>query len=142
MKSDIERSKEIFACGEYTCVLCKDEATYTSTERGVKPLIMYLESGTDFSDFSASDKIVGKAAAMIYSLLKVKSVYAPIMSEAAVDTLTKNGIIPLYDTLVKEIHNRMGTGICPMEEAVKDIENPREALCAIKEKIKQMTSKQ
>lgn len=138
MKSDLEKSKEIFASGDYTCVLCKGEAVYTSKERGVKPLIMWLESGTDFTGFCASDKIVGKAAAMIYALLKVENVYAPVMSEEGARVLRKHGITPIYDTLVKEIRNRMDTGICPMEEAVKDIENPSEALNAIKQKIKQM----
>ena len=138
MSSDLEKSKEIFASGEYTCVLCKGNTTYTSTERGVKPLIIWLENDSDLSGFCASDKIVGKAAAMIYSLLKVNAVYAPVMSEDGARVLREHGITPTYDTLVKEIRNRMNTGICPMEEAVKDIENPDEALKAIKQKIKQM----
>ena len=140
MKSDLEKSKEIFKNGDYTCVLCKDEITYTSTERGLKPLITWLENGTDLTGVSASDKIVGKAAAMVYSLLKVDSVYAPVMSEDGAKTLEKSGITPLYDTLVKEIRNRLNTGLCPMEETVKNISEPKKALAAIKQKIKQMMS--
>ena len=138
MKSDLEKSKEIFKNGDYTCVLCNGETTYTSTERGLKPLITWLENDTDLKGFSVSDKIVGKAAAMLYSLLKVSAVYAPVMSEAGAQTLTKSGITPLYDTIVKEIRNRQNTGLCPMEEAVKDIDNSKEALTAIKQKIKQI----
>ena len=62
------------------------------------------------------------------------------MSAAGIDVLRKNGITPLYDTSVKEIRNRMNTGLCPMEEAVQDITNPNEALSALKEKIRQMAA--
>lgn len=138
MKTDLEKAKAIFAKGDYTCVLCKGETVYTATEHGVKPLLAHINSGVDLKDFCAADRIVGKAAALLYALLGVSTVYAPVMSEAGIDTLRKNGITSLYDTAVKEIRNRTDTGLCPMEEAVQDITNPNEGLSAIKEKISRM----
>ena len=38
------------------------------------------------------------------------------------------GIIYEYDTQVPLIINRKGTGICPMEDAVKDIEDPEKGM--------------
>lgn len=138
MKDDLEKAKAIFTESNYTCVLCKGDTVYTSTERGVKPLIAWINNGTDLKGFCAADRIVGKAAALLYSLLDVDAVYAPVMSEAGIYTLARNGITPLCDTSVKEIRNRMDTGLCPMEETVQDITDPNEGLRALKEKISQM----
>lgn len=138
MKADLEKAKAIFAQGDYTCVLCKDEMVYPSTERGLKPLLAFINRDIDLAGFCAADRIVGKAAALLYALLGVDTVYAPVMSAAGIDTLTKNGITPVCDTAVKEIRNRTDTGLCPMEEAVQEISDPSEGLCAIKDKISRM----
>ena len=135
MKSDLEQAKTLLEENNYTCVLCKDGQIYTSTERGVKPLIAFIESGRDFRGFSAADKIVGKAAALLYVLLGVQTVFAEVMSEDGIYTLKKHGITPLCNTSVKEIRNRTNTGMCPMEETVKEITKPLDGLLAIRNKI-------
>ncbi len=141
MKSDLEQAKTLLEENNYTCVLCKDGQIYTSTERGVKPLIAFAESGQDFRDFSAADRIVGKAAAMIYVLLGVQTVFAEVMNEDGIYTLARHGITPLCNTSVKEIRNRTNTGMCPMEEAVKEIADPQEGLYTVKRRLEQMMTK-
>ena len=111
---------------------------YSSTECGVKPLLDFIENGPDLTGFSAADKVVGKAAALLYVLLGVKEVYAPVMSETALYTLAHNGILPMCDRSVKSIRNRSGTGACPMEETVAEIDEPRQALVAIQNKLKNL----
>ena len=59
MSADLERAKEILAQTGSTCVLCRDEIVYTTTERGIKPLIEWLDSGEDTCGFSDADKVVG-----------------------------------------------------------------------------------
>ena len=54
---DLERAREIFDSGDYTCVLCKGEVTLTSTERGVKPLLNWLDGENVLKGFSAADKV-------------------------------------------------------------------------------------
>ena len=71
---DLERAREIFDSGDYTCVLCKGEVTLTSTERGVKPLLNWLDGENVLKGFSAADKVVGRAAAFLYILMEVKEV--------------------------------------------------------------------
>ena len=142
MKSDLEKAKSLlYKNFEYTCVLCKGDNVYKSTERGVKPLIAWVDAGLDFNGFQAADRIVGKAAALLYALLGVDSVYAPVMSVAGYDILRINGIEVDFDTLEKEIRNRTNTGICPMEEAVREITDPSEGLSALKQRIAQMMTK-
>lgn len=141
MKSDLEQAKTLLKKDHYTCVLCQNGQAFTSTERGIKPLLKWVESEQDFKDFSAADKIVGKAAALLYVLLDVDTVFAEVMSEDGIHTLTGHGITPLYDTSVKEIRNRTNTGMCPMEEAVKEITDPKEGLYALKKRLEQMKTK-
>ena len=71
MKNDLKKAIDILNSGQYTCVLCKDNEIHISTERGVKPLLEWLESGIALKGFSAADKVVGKAAAFLYVLLGV-----------------------------------------------------------------------
>lgn len=135
MKNNSIKAIKMLTEGEYTCVLCKDELVYTSTERGVKPLLEWHDSEINLQGFSAADKVVGKAAAFIYVLLGVDDVYAPVISEGAMHILEANGIKVQCKLLVKEIINRSGTGRCPMEETVDGITEAKEALEAVKRKI-------
>ena len=135
MKNNSIKAIKMLTEGEYTCVLCKDELVYTSTERGVKPLLEWYDREINLQGFSAADKVVGKAAAFIYVLLGVDDVYAPVISEGAMHILEANGIKVQCKLLVKEIINRSGTGRCPMEETVDGITEAKEALEAVKRKI-------
>jgi hypothetical protein len=133
--NDIEKAKELLQHGKYTCVLCKGDTVYTSTLRGVAPMVEWISSGKDLNGFSAADKIVGKASAMLFLLAGVKEVYAPVMSEEAINTLSHHGIRCFCDTRTDNIINRAGTGSCPMEQAVRDIQEPSAAFEAIKRTI-------
>ncbi len=135
--SDIERARARLSEGGFTCVMCKGEQTLTSSDRGVRPLLSWLCEGTD-KGFSAADRVVGNGAAFLYVLLKVREVYAEVMSKPALVTLTKHGIKAEYGTLSENIINRKGTGICPIEQAVAGIDDPSEALEAIKERLKSL----
>lgn len=138
MNTSLTQAKELLAEGDYTCVLCKEESVHTSTQRGIKPLLTWHDSGIGLNGFSAADKVVGRGAAFLYILLGVKEVYAPVMSELAATLLEEHGIEISYETLVPSIVNRAGDGGCPLEQAVIDIEEPQEALAAIKKKLTEL----
>lgn len=135
MKTDLKKAVDLLSKGEYTCVLCKGSAVFTSKERGVKPLVEWLNSKTDFKDFYAADKVVGKAAAFLYLLLGVKAVYSQVMSKSAYEILSMHGIEPLCDLSVEAIRNRSNTDLCPMEKLVLDVDDPKTALSMIKRKL-------
>ena len=131
---DLEQAREILNAGGYTCVLCRGDAVHTATARGVRPLVDWLNSGLDLAGFSAADKVVGRATAFLYVLLKVRKVHALVMSTPAKNALEENGITALCDREVPGIINRRGDGPCPFEEAVLGIMDPEEALTAIRKK--------
>lgn len=134
--SDLERAKSILQEGSYTCVLCKGDTIHTSNHRGVRPLLELLE--TDVSGFCAADKVVGKATALLYRLLNVKAVHARVISQAALQALQNSSIDVSWDSTVEYIKNRARDGRCPMEEATEGIDDPKEALAAIENKLKQL----
>ena len=138
MDNNLNKARSILESGDYTCVLCRDENIHTATERGVKPLLNWLESGLDLKDYSAADRVVGRATAFLYCLLGVKEVYARVMSYPAAEVLKAGGITAEAGQLVDGIINRRGTGPCPFEAAVLDIQDPIEALNAIRRKMEQM----
>ncbi len=131
MSADLDRAKELLASTGSTCVLCRDELVYQTTARGIRPLVDWLHSGEDTCGFSAADKVVGKAAALMYCLLGVRRVYGQVMSTAAVKVLRRNGVEAYWGTLTEFIRNRAGTGLCPMETATAGIDDPDDALPVI-----------
>lgn len=138
MNKDTENARGILEAHGYTCVVCKGALTHTAMERGVKPLLGWLDSGLDLTGFSAADKVVGRATAFLYCLLGVREVYAQVMSRPAAQVLEAHGITYEAGMLVDGIINRRGNGPCPFESAVMDIQDASSALAAIRNKLKQM----
>lgn len=139
--SDLSRAREAFGKGNYSCVICKGGACYSSTKRGVVPLVAWIRSGVDLRGFSVCDKIVGKAAAMLFVLAGIKEVYAVVLSQKGKDYLEQHDVHPQYSRLVPEIINREGTGPCPMEVSVRNLEEPKRALLAVEKAIAELRHK-
>lgn len=136
--TDVARAKALLVDSNYTVVLCRDEITHTDTRRGVAPLLALLDSGTDVSDFSAADKVVGKAAAFLYLRLGVAILHAAVISTSALDLLAAHGVTVTYDTLVPAIRNRSGDGYCPMETVALPLTDPVEAEVAIRRRLAEL----
>ncbi len=135
--TDLLRAKSLLV-GDKTCVLVKGEKTYFSTKSGIAPMMGFISDGLDLKGFSVADKIVGKAAAMLFCLAKISCVYAAVLSKSALQVLQENNIKVEYNTLVDKIINRAGTGICPMEEAVANKTDFEAAYEKLKQKLQQM----
>ena len=109
---------------------------------GVKPILLFYDYDKDaLKGAEVVDKVVGKAAALLFCLIGVKVVFGLTMSRSAYDYLKKIGIDASYGILVEMIENREGTGMCPLESAVKDIDDPEKGLLAIREAIKLLMAK-
>ena len=140
MDKDFQKAKEEFSTGKYTLVICKDSDISTSDVTGIRPLMKLINEKKDCKGYSAADKIVGRAAAFLYTLLGVKNVYGEVMSKGAIEIFKKEGINYEYKTLTEFIENRKKNGICPMDEAVLNCTNANDACEAIRQKIKFLQS--
>ena len=141
MESDFNKAKEEFFKGKYTLVLCKNENIIASDLTGIRPLIKLIDDKKECKGYSAADKIVGRAAAFLYTLLEIKNLYGEVISKGAIEILKKVGINYEYKTLTDYIENRQKNGICPMDDAVKNINDAKQACEAIRNKIKLLQQK-
>ncbi len=135
---DLEKAIRLLETKQATCAFAKEEETFYSTERGVAPLLKLLREENSLVGFSAADKVVGKAAAFLYVLLKVERLYAGVISKYALKVLNSYGVPVEYGELVEAIQNRKGDGFCPMETAVLDIDEPEEAVAAVMRKQEEL----
>lgn len=123
----------------YTCVITRDGQTlYASRESGIRPLLEILRQGIDVSGGDAADRIVGKAAALLYARMGVARVRAVVMSRSGLSVLESRGIPAQYQTLTDAIVNRRGDGPCPMEQAVADLDDPDRAYAALEARVREL----
>lgn len=132
----LERAKQLLQTDGYTLAVCGDTVQYTSNQRGVAPMVAFLEQNLPLAGCAAADKVVGKATALLFALAGIRQVYAAVLSKPAKAALERHGIAVTYGILVERIENRDKTGLCPMEQAVWDIDDPVQALAAVKAKMK------
>jgi len=135
--NNLDVAKEYLQKG-YSVCLCKEDDLVLSEGKGIAFIAFLAHQKRKFCDYSVADKIVGKAAALVYTLIGVKEIYATVMTIDAKDVLARAGIEATYGQLVNEIINRKGDGICPMEEAVAEISDAEVALDAIFQKMEKL----
>ena len=133
-----EKAKQMLYAEGYTCVFMGEDKLYTSTKRGVAPLLARYDSGADYTGCSAADKVIGRGAAFLYVLLGIKDIYVKVISQPSLELLESHGIAVEYDQLVPAIRNRDNTGFCPIESAVQGIDNTADALVRIRERTAQL----
>lgn len=111
-----------------TCVIIKDGQIYQAETSGIRPLLNWLEeTPCPLTDGDVADRVVGKAAAMLFRYAKIHSLYTEIISEHALQALQNSDIEVSYDTLVPYVKNRDQSGMCPMEAKVLEMDDPTQA---------------
>ena len=136
--NDLELAQQTFCAGSLAFVLVKNGAVLRSgTRDGIGELIQTLdELGDGAHGASLADKIVGKAVAMVVRACHLQAVYSPLASQAALDALAIAHIPLEYDRLVPLILNKRNDGPCPMEKLTQPIEDPRQAVTALREFVR------
>ena len=80
-----------YLTGSVSCVLKKGEELLLSEKSGIRPMLDWIGEGRALRDFDAADKIVGKAAAMLFVKAGIRSVYAAVLSRPGKEYLEKHG---------------------------------------------------
>ena len=124
--------------GGHSLVVANGEVC-TFNGRGVIDLYHLMEEDSGFlSGASVADKVVGKAAAALMALAKVKEVYADVVSQPALDLLSRTDVKISYGISVPHIINRTATGWCPLETRCFDCATPEECFHQIETFYKQI----
>lgn len=136
MSINLENALNLLEKNNDAIVVINNDRIFESKNQGVSTLIDLLENNKELLyGASVCDKVVGKAAAFLFCLGKIKELHAKIISEPAIEVVEKNGISLTFDKKVKNIQNRDKTDLCPMEKCTLDIDNGIDALNSIKQKI-------
>lgn len=131
MHPDLERAKAALKADKCTCILTLGTVMFKSKEKGVQPLLDWMNSGNNYMGYMIADKVVGRAAAFIDIAMGIREVYAEVISEPAKELLERNHIEVTADTVVPDILNSDKSDRCPLEKAVDGIENAGDALMPI-----------
>ena len=117
------------------------EETRLFTARGVKPLLELATATPELLEgASVADKVTGAASAFLLVQGRVKELYTDVISSRAEEVLREHGIPYTSALVVDRIANRQGDGFCPMETAVQGIDDPKNAVKAISEKLTELSN--
>ena len=115
-------------------LLTRDGEVVEFNNPGVKDLYGLVSARPHALDGACvADRVIGRGAALLLALGKVREVYAQVISSPAVKVLEDARITVDFGTMVPYIINRDGTDICPVEKLTMNISDPEEAYGKIKE---------
>lgn len=124
-------------------IFMNGSVVYTARGSGIAPLMEVFDTSPQFlPDAAVADKIIGKAAAMILYHAGAAAVYGAVMSEAGRNYLDERGIKVACKALTLRILNRNGDGLCPVEQAVLDVEDAAEGIVQIRQRLAELKSGQ
>ena len=119
---------EILRSGGYSLVIWNN-GIHTFTGRGVSDLYrIYTGEKELLHGAVVADKIIGKGAAALMALGKVSEIFTDTISAPALSLLKDCGIPVSFQTVVPNIINRRGDGLCPVETLCLECVTPAECL--------------
>jgi len=112
-----------------TLVVVKDEnVIFESKLHGVSGFLEAIERlGDQLENSSVADVVVGMSVALLCVYSHIKAVYGETLSRRAKRFLEENDVCSESTALVERILNAEKTGICPFEQLVRRIRNPKVA---------------
>ena len=117
-----------------TFVAVKDGWIFESHDRGIAPMMKLLSEDQDsLRGACVADKVIGKAAALLFCFAGIQKLYAKTISEHAITVLNDQALPYECGQIVPFIVNRTGDGMCPMEQLVLAVSAPEEAYAILKE---------
>ena len=131
--NDIELAKNLLDNEQRALVIVKDGKVLFSVDgKGIKPIYTaFNELKDELKGSSVADKVIGKAAAMIYEHAAIKELSTKLISENAINVLENTSIIYEYEKSVPYIKNRDQSGMCPVETLSLKVNNIEDLLIEI-----------
>ncbi len=124
---DMNRLVELLHDSGATLVVESRGEVMTFTSRGVKDLFeLYTNHRELLQGARVADKVTGAGAAALMALGGVAEYHTDVISEKALSLLDRSGVAGMAEKVVPYIINRAGTGQCPLESLIGDIDNLEE----------------
>lgn len=128
----VAEMKGLLTRGEAASVAAVDGVIVAREQgRGVQPLLKLLDTGK-LRHALVVDKVIGRAAAAICLVGRVRKVHALVMGEDAAALLHAHGVLATADRTVPRILNRDQSASCPLEARVEKLEDPAQMVEALR----------
>ena len=125
IKTTVTTMKTLLEKESLTCIIADNgKIIFKSDKRGVAPLMNFLKIGQISEKLYLVDKVIGKAAALLCIKAGFIYVCTDVISTPAKNILKTSSIDFDYIKEVPVIQNRTKTGLCPMENLSKGINDP------------------
>lgn len=136
MEERLEQAKAALQ-GEITfAAVLADGSLLTSEKKGIAPMLALLaEDRERLCGAVVADRVIGRAAALLMEFAGVAAAYGGIVSSHALRAFAKSKLPFAYEKEVPYIINRSGTGMCPMEQTVLEIEDADAAYPALQRRL-------
>lgn len=134
LESDRAQARALLAQGSHALVFVREGVVLGTGDRpGVADLLDLAERlGAAAEGSAVADKVVGRAAALVFQALGVAAVHAQRISDAGAEALAAASIPTTWDERVAQILNRTLDGPCPFEQAAAAVVAPADALPALR----------
>lgn len=114
-------------------VLQGDRIVYQAQNPGIRDALWLHDEYPDLLRSAVIvDRIIGRAAAVLFAHGGTAAVYGYVMDRAADLELRSKGVQTRANTLTECIINRSGNDICPMEKAILGVTDPLDAIVRLR----------
>lgn len=123
---DIEIAKKTLHDDNLSVVAVVDGVViFKSGGKGIRPLYELVKENVELiSNASVADKVVGRGAALLYSLLNIKELYINLVSEEGMKVLDNYKISYIAHGKCDYIMNNSKDDYCPIEKLSLGLEEP------------------
>jgi hypothetical protein len=106
----------------------RGKVVFETNSQGISGLLKAIEElDKAAKGSSVADRILGKAAALLYIYAEVFAVFAVTASEKGIRALRDHNVLCRFENKVPYILNYKRNDICPFEKLVINITNSKEA---------------
>lgn len=134
MPTDLNLAKNRLIQKDLSLVIVKDAKVLFETEsHGIGDLLKAINQiQNQMKGSSVADRIVGRAAALLFIFSGVQAVFAVTASDGGIEVLKKNSVFCEYESRVTSVLNLKRTDVCPFEKLVAKLSSPEKAYEALK----------
>ncbi len=136
-KNDLSVAEDAIKGGGPTIAVAREGKVlfYTDTP-GLKAIFEASKRlGGELRGAAVADRVVGKAAALLYVHLQVNAVFGALMSEGAAKVLRGRGVEFRFKRIIPAVKGKDGVDVCPFEMRVMHISEPEEGFRAVSEML-------
>jgi hypothetical protein len=134
MPADLDVAKNMLIQKNLSLVIVKNGKVLFETEsHGIGDLLKAINQiQNQMKGASVADRIVGRAAALLFVFSGAKAVFAVTASDGGIKVLKENRVFCEYENRVTGVLDLKRTDVCPFEKLVAKLSSPEKAYEALK----------